>query len=147
MDAGAPHWLWHGDLLMDYPDNNPKSLVGALKAPLHLVPPALIIGAAEALADGASKYGAYNYRSTRIAATVYIAAIQRHLLALLDGEDCASDSGTHHMAHIAASAAIYLDSLAHGNLVDDRPEAGPAARLLSEYQSNRNGGDSDADKD
>lgn len=119
---------------MDYPDNNPKAAVGELKCPLHLVPPALIIGAAEALKNGADKYGAYNFRDSKIAASVYMGAIMRHLLAWWDGEDNAQDSGIHHMKHIAASAALVLDAMSTGTFADDRPPVGGAAKLLLEYK-------------
>ena len=111
---------------------NPKARVGALKAPLHLVPPALSIGAAYALKDGAAKYGAYNWREEPINVSTYIGAILRHLYAYQDGEDDAKDSGVSHLSHIAACCALLMDSKAHGSLVDDR-HTGAAASLLEEY--------------
>jgi hypothetical protein len=114
------------------PDNaNPKDAQARKKVPLGLVPPALIIGAAEALADGARKYGAYNWRDISIRYSVYIEAIERHTQALKDGEDDASDSLIHHVKHIAASCAIILDAIGGGNLIDDRKK-GPGAKLLAE---------------
>lgn len=118
---------------MEYPDNNPKQFVGEQKCPLHLVPPALSIGVAEALKNGADKYGAFNFRTSNIAATVYIGAILRHLYDYLDGEDLAQDSQIHHLKHIGASIAIMLDSMAVGTFVDDRPTKGGASQLLEEY--------------
>lgn len=110
---------------------NPKARVGALKAPLHLVPPALIIGVSYALKDGAAKYGAYNWRAEPINVSTYIGAIQRHLMAYQDGEDVAEDSGVDHLAHAAACIALLMDSKAHGSLIDDR-YAGPASKVLKE---------------
>ena len=46
---------------MSYPDNNPKTAFGLKKVPLHLVPPALEQGAAEAFQNGADKYGPFNW--------------------------------------------------------------------------------------
>lgn len=111
-------------------DTNPKDALGASKVDLSLVPPASIIHEAMAMENGAAKYGKYNWRSKQVRATVYIAAAQRHLLAFLDGEDRASDSGVHHMAHVKACAGILLDALETGNLIDDRPVKGAASRLL-----------------
>ena len=111
---------------------NPKARVGSLKAPLHLVPPALSIGVAYALKDGAAKYGAYNWREEPINVSTYIGAILRHLYAYQDGEDFAVDSGVSHLAHVAACCALLMDSEAHGSLVDDR-NYGPAATVLEEY--------------
>lgn len=116
-----------------YPDNNPKAAIGAKKCPLHLVPPALSIGVAEALQDGATKYGAFNFRDSNIAANVYTGAILRHLYAYMDGEDLAEDSGIHHLKHVGACIALMLDSMACDTFVDDRPTNGKASKLLSDY--------------
>lgn len=119
------------------PDSaNPKDVQARKKVPIGLVPPALVIGAAEALADGARKYGAYNWRDIAIQYSVYIEAIERHTLALKDGEDIAADSLIHHVKHIAAGCAIILDALGHGNLIDDR-KPGPGAKLLAEAHQKR----------
>jgi len=119
------------------PDSaNPKDLAARKKVPLWLVPPALTIGAAEGLADGAKKYGPYNYRDIPVQYSVYIEAIERHIAALKDGEDLAQDSQIHHVKHIAAGCAIILDCLGHGNLIDDR-KLGPGAKLLAEAHQKR----------
>lgn len=117
-----------------YPNNNPKAAVGESKCPLHLVPPALSIGVAEAMKNGADKYGAYNFRDSKIAASVYMGAILRHLYAWWDGEDNAQDSGIHHLKHLGASVGLMLDAMAKGTFDDDRPTSGGAAELLREYQ-------------
>ena len=57
-----------------YPDNNPKTLLGVTKVPMHLVPPSAKIALAEAFADGARKYGPYNWREKKVSASIYIAA-------------------------------------------------------------------------
>lgn len=121
-----------------YPDNNPKALSGSLKIPLDLVPPALALGVAEAMADGAKKYGAYNYRTSKIAANVYKAAIDRHMGAWWDGEDDASDSGIHHLKHVAACLAIMLDSMACGTFDDNRPPSSGAAEIIAQYRESDN---------
>lgn len=115
---------------------NPKDAQARAKVPIGLVPPALVIGAAEALADGARKYGAYNWRDISIRFSVYIEAFERHTLALKDGEDLAQDSLLHHVKHLAANCAIVLDALGHGNLIDDRSK-GPGAKLLAEAHARR----------
>ena len=112
---------------------NPKDAIGDTKPQLHLVPSALAIHAALAMKNGADKYGPYNWREKQVRATVYLSAAFRHLYAFLDGEDHASDSGVHHLGHAAAGIGILLDAIATGNLIDDRPVAGAAARLLSEH--------------
>lgn len=121
-----------------YPDEtNPKDLLGVKKAPLHLVPPALRIRTARALADGARKYGAYNWRQKAVKLSVYLAAMQRHIDAYWDGEECAPDSGYPHLDHAAACLAIIMDAAAIGKLVDDRPTKGGAAALLAEQDDTK----------
>lgn len=114
---------------------NPKDLIGLLKAPLRLVPPALAIWVSQVMKLGAKKYGPYNWRDKKVRQTVYLEAIERHLLALRDGEDLDPESGKPHEAHIAACCAIVLDARANDCLIDDRyitHKRGAAARLLSE---------------
>lgn len=112
---------------------NPKDRIGDLKPQLHLVPAALSIYASQAMANGAAKYGPFNWREHPVKAHVYIAAALRHLHSWYDGEDAAEDSGVHHLAHAAAGLAILLDAMATGNLIDDRPTAGCASRLIAEH--------------
>lgn len=135
--AVDPGWQgrWAATIVPPEPPatGNPKDAIGDTKPQLHLVPPALSIHAARAMENGARKYGPYNWRENAVRLTVYISAMQRHLAALLDGEDVASDSGVLHLGHVAAGAGIVLDALETGNLIDDRPLPGPAARLIEEF--------------
>ena len=110
---------------------NPKDLIGIKKPNIHLVPPALVIWAAKAMENGASKYGPFNWRQKKVRATIYISAAMRHLYAFLDGEDFADDSGIHHAAHAAACLGIILDARECDCLIDDRPPKGPAASLMA----------------
>lgn len=116
-----------------YPDNNPKTAIGVTKIPLHLIPPSAKHFLAEALANGASKYGAFNWREADISISVYKAACERHMDAFWDGEDFAADSGVHHVAHAMACCALILDALTIGKLNDDRPPKGASPRLQAEY--------------
>lgn len=116
-----------------YQDNNPKTLVGASKVPLHLVPPSAKHFLAEALGDGARKYGPYNWRDSKISISTYKAAMERHMDAFWDGEDYASDSGVHHVAHAMACCALILDAMSIDMLVDDRPTPGDTPGLQKEY--------------
>lgn len=114
------------------PDSNPKSRFGIKKPPLHLVPPASSIYQAQAMKDGAQKYGPYNWRENSVAASVYVAAALRHLTSWYDGEDKAQDSGVHHLGHALACIGIIVDAIETGNLVDDRPKPGAAGRLIAD---------------
>lgn len=112
---------------------NPKDAIGDTKPQMHLVPAALSIEVARAMADGARKYGPYNWRTNPVRMTVYISAIERHVAALKDGENLTRDSKVKHLAAIGANVAILLDAGAVGVLLDDRPTPGPAGDLLEFY--------------
>lgn len=112
-----------------YPDGNPKTAMGALKVPLHLVPPSATHYLALAFKDGAAKYGPYNWREKGVSSSVYIAAAMRHLDAFRDGEDLSPDAKVHHLGHVMACCAIILDAQSVGKLNDDRPAKGAAGEL------------------
>lgn len=111
---------------------NPKDLIGEKKPPLWLVPASATIYESKVFALGAKKYGPYNWREKKVRATVYLTAAMRHILSSLDGEDIDPESGQPHIAHARACTGILLDALATGNLVDDRPTKGVAAKLIAE---------------
>lgn len=111
---------------------NPKDALASRKVALGLLPAAGKIHGALAMANGATKYGPYNWREKQVRATVYLDAIERHLLAYRDGEDL-SDAGINHLGHIIAGASILLDAIETGNAIDDRPADGVAAALLDEF--------------
>lgn len=123
--------------LMSYPDNNPKTLVGSKKIPLHLIPPSAKHFLALALEDGGKKYGPYNWRDEPISVSTYYSAGQRHWDAFWDGEDLAQDSKIHHLAHAMACCALLLDAMTVGKLVDDRPTKGAASKLQMKYYNNK----------
>lgn len=112
---------------------NPKDLVGKTKVDLALVPPASLIEQARAMQNGARKYGAYNWREKKVLSMIYLSAAKRHLDAWLDGEELSSDAQIHHLGHALACIGILVDAMHNGNLIDNRPTPGPAARLLEEY--------------
>lgn len=113
---------------------NPKDRIGQTKPPLDLIPPAAEILEAVVLGLGARKYGgAFNWRSTNVKATIYVAATKRHLAQWLDGENDDPESGVSHLAHARACLGILIDALATGHLVDDRPEPGAATELIARH--------------
>jgi hypothetical protein len=101
--------------------SNPKDAVGATKLPLDLVPATAIAMASLAHLDGALKYGAWNWRDAGVRSSIYVAAAIRHIQKWNNGEECDADSGVHHLGHALACINILIDSLAVGNLTDDRP--------------------------
>lgn len=118
---------------------NPKDQIGSKKVSLHLLPTAGLIHEARAMENGAAKYGPFNWREEgkKVHATVYVAACQRHLMAWLDGEEIAEDSGIHHLGHAKACLGILLDALECKNMVDDRPTPGPTSRLLAAFDRSK----------
>jgi len=119
-----------------YPDNNPKTAVGAKKLPLEVVPPSAVHALAEAFADGARKYGPYNWREKTISSSIYYAAALRHITAWWDGEDIARDSGVPHLHHAIACLAMLIDGGSVGKLNDNRPPKG-AASVMQEAWLNK----------
>lgn len=114
------------------PPANPKQAYGDKKLPVHLVPPALVLEVAPNMRDGAEKYGAYNYRNSKVEAMTYIGAIMRHTAAFLDGEDVdpESKSGATHLGAIGACVAILADARNKGMLIDNRPAKGTAGDVI-----------------
>jgi hypothetical protein len=114
-------------------ETNPKDILGMKKPPLRLVPPALIIYTSFAMAVGARKYGAFNWRNKKVRRTVYLEAAMRHLQQALDGEDADHETGKPHEASVAACMAIILDAMSCDCMIDDRPPKGPAGKLIAEF--------------
>lgn len=85
--------------------------------------------------DGARKYGPFNWRGNAVVASIYIDALIRHAMSWFEGEECADDSGVHHLGHAIACLGILLDAQETGNLVDDRPgKDAVATRVLKRLQ-------------
>lgn len=114
-------------------NTNPKDLIGIKKPQVGLLPAAGKLYGALAMQDGAMKYGPYNWRDKKVRYTVYLDALERHLLALRDREDVAPDSGLPHLGHIIACASILADAVEGGFLVDDRPLSGPASAIIARF--------------
>lgn len=117
---------------------NPKDAIGQGKLPMHLVPTAVNRYAALAFAEGALKYGKYNWRVAGVRMSIYLDAIHRHLSKLQDGEWADGDSivdgssqGTQvpHLANLIACCGIILDAWECNKLTDDRPPVNAVASL------------------
>ena len=109
---------------------NPKEKYGALKAPVSFCPSTALIELQAVMACGAHKYGAYNFRKSKIDAVTYINAICRHFLLWEDGDDNDSESKKSHLAHIMACCSILIDATYTGNLVDSRSKTGLVSEIL-----------------
>jgi hypothetical protein len=113
---------------------NPKDQIAVAKLPLHLVPSTLPIYAALAFAEGASKYGAYNWRAAGVRASVYRSALDRHLAKWWNGEDADPATNVPHLASALACIGIILDAQLCGKLTDDRPPPAPMGELIDDAE-------------
>ena len=114
---------------------NPKDRIASNKLPLDLVPDTLSAYAALAFVEGAAKYGAYNWRVAGVRASVYRAALDRHLKSWWNGEDADPTTGVPHLASIIACAGILLDAGLAGKLTDDRPPKVGLGEVLRSFEA------------
>jgi hypothetical protein len=116
---------------------NPKDQIATDKLPAHLVSP--IVKAYQAIAHylGNVKYGAWNFRSAGARASVYRAALDRHVDAWWEGQDLDPADGTPHLANALACLGILIDAKHSGKLIDDRPPSldGELAKVRAEFES------------
>lgn len=112
---------------------NPKDVIGQHKPPLHLIPAVAEIEESMVLKHGAEKYGAFNWRGEKIQASIYVAALKRHVAQWFDGENSDPESGASHLAHARACLGIMLDAIALGVMIDDRPTPGAASREIQRF--------------
>lgn len=121
-----------GCVTTDVKPTNPKDAAAVHKLPLNTVPASLKVYAALAFVEGEAKYGGHNWRAAGVRASVYKAAMERHMEAWWNGEDADPITGTPHLASVIACAGIILDADLVGKLTDDRPpQAGYAALIAS----------------
>lgn len=105
----------------DTKETNPKDAIAGKKLDMGLVPDILVEGAAEAFLEGALKYGRFNWRIAGVRASVYHAALRRHVSKWWNGQNHDKLTRVHHLKNAAACIAILLDAEMHGKLEDDRP--------------------------
>ena len=99
------------------------------------VPPLAFYAMGAAMSDGAKKYGRFNWRATGVTASVFYDAMRRHLDDWYAGQDHATDSSIHHLAHMMAGGAIMLDAIAMEKFNDDRDNKGPIATDSSNWMA------------
>lgn len=110
---------------------NPKDMMAVSKLPTHLVPSSLLVYATMAFAEGASKYGAFNWRLAGIRLSVYKSAHDRHMEKFWNGERCDPVTLVPHLASAIACLGIMADAELCGMLVDDRPPAADLPALIT----------------
>jgi hypothetical protein len=107
----------------DTKPSNPKDIIGSTKLDLGLVPDTIDAEVALAYLEGALKYGRYNWRIAGVRASIYNAALRRHLKRWWNGENRDKVTRVKHLANLIACAGIVLDAELAGKLEDDRPPA------------------------
>jgi hypothetical protein len=117
------------------PDANLKTRAAVGKPRMSGVPPVALHALGEAFQDGVKKYGRFNWRDDRATSSVFYDAMNRHLQLWYAGENHATDSGLHHLAHLMAGAAILIDAELHGALNDDRRESGIQGDLFRAWDA------------
>ncbi len=119
---------------MEQKPTNPKDALAVSKLPLYLVPSSLEVYACLAFAEGALKYGAYNWRVAGVRLSVYLSAIKRHYDKFQNGEWEDQVTKVPHLASIIACSAIILDARLCDKLIDDRPPTAPVSPLIDELE-------------
>lgn len=100
---------------------NPKDIIGSTKIDLGNVPDSMMVHAAAAFLEGALKYGRFNWRIAGVRASIYHAALIRHVAKWWAGQDRDPVTRVRHLANALACIAIILDAEIYGKLNDDRP--------------------------
>jgi hypothetical protein len=113
-------------------DTNPKDAIGADKVPYDLIPESAMAELALAFLEGALKYGRYNWRIAGVRASIYYAAMRRHMAKWWNGECVDPETGVHHLASVMACCSIILDADICMKLTDDRPPKAPVAELVDD---------------
>lgn len=108
---------------------NPKDAIGSTKLPLGVVPSTGAYYEAEALLEGALKYGRYNWRVAGVRSSIYYDALQSHLAKWWNGQDRDPTTLVHELGSARACLSILLDALECGMLNDDRPPSMPEGAL------------------
>jgi hypothetical protein len=100
---------------------NPKDIIGSTKIDLGNVPDSMRLHAANAFLEGALKYGRFNWRVAGVRASIYHAALLRHVAKWWNGQDRDPQTRVLHLSNALACIAIILDAEVYGKLNDDRP--------------------------
>jgi hypothetical protein len=101
--------------------SNPKDSFGSAKLDMGNVPYTLLISAACAFLEGALKYGRFNWRIAGVRASIYHAALLRHVAKWWNGQDRDKATRVHHLDNAIACLTIIRDAELYGKLEDDRP--------------------------
>ena len=109
------------DVDTNFKETNPKDAIGIRKAPLSVLPMAVLAEVGTGMLEGASKYGRHNWRGAGIRGSVYFDATIRHLFSWWEGEDIDPDSDLSHVTKAICSLMVLRDAMIQEMYTDDRP--------------------------
>jgi len=109
------------ETLADKP-TNPKDIIGSTKLPMSLPPETTLAYLAIGHLEGDLKYGRVNWREAGVRTSIYLDALQRHLLKFKSGEWEDPHTSVPHLANALACISIIIDAAYAGLLTDDRPK-------------------------
>ncbi len=109
---------------------NPKDRLAISRVDMGLFPDTAVIYGALGMTEGDLKYGSYNFREAGVLASVYHAAMRRHMARWWNGEDIDQSTGVPHLASALSCIAIIVDAQVNGMLADDRPIRGDVKTAL-----------------
>jgi hypothetical protein len=104
---------------------NPKDHIGSSKIHLDLVPDSMVLFASLGFAEGALKYGKFNWRVAGVRLSIYIAALERHKMKFMAGEWADPETKVPHLSSMLACIGIIVDAYTSNKLNDDRPPVQP----------------------
>ncbi len=116
-------------------DTNPKDAAASTRLDLSLFPMSAVAHGAHAMAEGNLKYGGFNWREAGVLASVYVAAAMRHLFKWFNGQEHDPKTLVHELGSVMACAAILIDAIESGKLVDDRPPSQDMAAMLDRFET------------
>ena len=120
----------------DFKPTNPKDRAATTRLDLSLFPSTAVAYGALGCTEGDCKYGGYNFRDAGILASVYFAAIHRHLSKWFNGEWADAKTNVPHLASAIASLGILIDAIEANTMVDDRPPKVDVTGLLTRFEGN-----------
>lgn len=123
-------------MISDKKATNPKDGVATTRLDLTLFPSTALAFGALAMTEGDCKYGGYNYRVAGVQASVYVAALGRHIAKYYNGEWADIDTKVPHLASALACVAVLIDAHVNDLINDDRPPQSNIGALLSEFENN-----------
>ena len=100
---------------------DPKATCANKKFSMSSIPPRVLAEVANAMTEGAVKYGYFNYRGITTSGSMYYDAAMRHLMQWFEGEDIDPDSGISHVTKAISGLIVLRDSMMNGTWHDDRP--------------------------